>query len=90
MRRGVAITAALIATLIASPLALADVIWIPMSTKVGKFKAEMMERGLDLYGNDDSLGHVEDYGTKIKVVTHRWMTDEELELIKDAALASRR
>jgi len=90
MRRGVAIIAALIATLVASPLALADVVWIPMPTKVGKFKKECKEHGLDLYGQDDSIGQVEDFGTKLKVVTHRWLEQNELDIIMDAAVASRR
>ena len=61
-----------------------------MATKVGQFKKECMDKGLDLYGHDDSDGHVEDNGTKIKVVTNRWMEQNELDIIMDAAVASKR
>lgn len=71
-------------------LSYADVIWIPMPTKVKMFKKLMKERGLDLSGTDEADGHVEDHGTKIKIVTHRWMEMDELDKIKEAAVLARR
>lgn len=87
---GVAILAGFIATMLAAPMSFADVIWIPMATKVDKLKLELKEHGIDLYGTDESDGYVENLGTKIKIVTNRWMEDDEMELIKEAAVNARR
>ncbi len=86
--KGVVILAGLIATMIvAAPLSYADGIIVPMSTKVGMFKKLMMEKGMDLYGRDNSDGHVEDNGSKgIKVITNTSVTDEQLEWIKECAV----
>lgn len=71
-------------------MSLADVIWIPVSTKVEQMKEELRENGLDFYCSDESDGCVENLGTKIKIVTNRWMEDDEMELIKEAAVNARR
>lgn len=86
-----AIIAVLIATLVAPTLSYADGVIIPMSTKVNLFKKLMKERGMDLSGEDDSDGHVQDYGNEIKVITNRPVTLEQLDKMKEAAyLAVRR
>lgn len=90
MRRGVAILAVFVATLVASPLALSDVIWIPMSTKIEQLKADLLDKGINLSGSDDSDGHIENYGTKVKIVTNRWMEDHEMQMILEAAVNARR
>jgi len=76
--------------LVAVPISHADGVIIPMSTKVKMFKELMLERGMDFSGEDDSDGHIEDYGTKIKIYTNKPVTLEQLELIKDAAYLARR
>lgn len=89
--KGVITIAGLIATmLVMAPLSHADVIWIPMPTKIEKFKEVAKEGGLDLYGTDESDGFVEDNGTRVKVVTYRWVEADELEVLQRAALEARR
>lgn len=84
--KGVVIIAGLIATmLVAAPFAFADVAWIPGSIKVEKFKQLMLDRGMDLSGGDEADGLVENFGTKIKVVTYREVTIEQLDMMKEAA-----
>lgn len=80
----------LIATLVAPTLSYADGVIIPMSTKVNMFKKLMKEHGIDLSGEDDADGRVEDYGTTIKVYTNKPLTLDELEIIKQAAYEARR
>jgi len=89
MKSRVVITIAVfIATMMVATLSFADVIWIPMATKVEKFKEECKLGGLNLYGGDESDGFVEDNGTKIKVVTYSWMEDEQLDLIMRSAVTA--
>jgi hypothetical protein len=71
-------------------LSYADVLWIPMPTKVEMFKKLMLEKGIDLYGTDDSDGHVENHGTKIKVVTNFETNQEHLDVVLECALQARR
>ena len=82
--------AALIATLVATPLSFADGIWIPGSIKVEKFKELMLERGMNLSGSDDSDGAIEQFGTKIKVVTYKPVTEEQLNLLKEVSILTLR
>jgi hypothetical protein len=86
--KGVITLAGLITTMIvAAPLSYADGIVVPMSTKVGMFKKLMKQKGMNLYGRDNSDGHVEDNGSRgIKVITNLSVTDEQLEWIKECAV----
>jgi len=63
----------------------ADGIVIPVSIKVESFKKEMKSRGMDLFGSDDSDGHIDNLGTSIKVITYRPVTTEQMDLIKEVA-----
>lgn len=75
----------------AFPISLfADVVWIPMPTKVGEFKEIMREKGMDLSGSDNAEGFVEDHGTKIKVVTYGTLSNKQLDDMKDAAFLAAR
>lgn len=66
----------------------ADGVVIPVSTKVEQFKELMLENGMNLYGGDDADGFIEDYGTKIKIITYKQVTIEQMELMKEAAFKS--
>lgn len=73
--------------IIGSPtISYADGIIIPRSIKVGEFKKDMKNMGLDLYGRDDSDGEVINMGTSIKVITYAPVTPEKLDLIRKASL----
>lgn len=63
----------------------ADGVVIPMSIKVEKFKKEMKHHGINLYGGDEADGYIQNDGNKIKVITYKPVTMEQLELIKQAA-----
>lgn len=83
-------TAALITTLVVAPMSFADVAWIPGSIKVERFKEEMAKVGMDLSGTDEADGLVENFGTKLKVVSYRSLTIEQLDQLKEAARVSLR
>lgn len=89
-RMGVMILAGFIATMFVAPMSFADTVWIPMPTKVEKFKEIMEKHGMDLYGGDEADGYIEDFGTKIKIVTIKWLENDDLEKIKEAAFLARR
>lgn len=63
----------------------ADGVIIPGSIKVKAFKKEMKKYGFNLDGEDDSDGYIENYGTKIKVITYKPVTLDDLEVIKKVA-----
>lgn len=88
--KGIAIIAALIATLVVIPFAFADAVIIPGSVKVSKFKKIMKEFGMDLCGRDDADGLVEQRGTQIRVITYRPVTIEQMDWMKKAAQKSLR
>lgn len=88
--KGIAIIAALIATLVVIPFASADGVIIPGSVKVSKFKKIMKHLGMDLYGGDEADGLVEEGGTQIKVITYRPVTIEQMDWMKEAAQKSLR
>lgn len=66
----------------------ADGVIIPGSIKVEAFKKEMKEHGMNLYGGDEADGEIENDGTRIKVITYKPVTPEQMEIMKDAASKS--
>lgn len=82
--------AVLIATLATAPLSFADGVIIPGSIKVERFKQLMKEHGMDLYGGDDADGEIQNSGTKMKVVTYKPVTLEQMETMKEVATLSLR
>ena len=75
----------MIMALLVPTLVHADGVLIPRSIKIEQFKTEMKELGMDLYGNDDSDGTVENLGTSMKVITYGSVTIEQLELIREVS-----
>lgn len=71
-------------------IAHADGVVIPVSIKINAFIEDMKQQGMDLSGCDECDGKIEDSGTKIKVITYRPVTIEQMDLMKDAALRNRR
>lgn len=63
----------------------ADGVVIPVSIKVEAFKKMMKEKGMNLYGGDEADGFVEDSGNKIKVITYKPVTMEQMDLMKESA-----
>jgi len=72
--------------LASTTIVFADGVVIPGSIKVEAFKREMSERGMDLSGGDDADGVIENYGTKIKVITYKPVTLEQMELMREVAI----
>lgn len=66
-------------------MSFADGVIIPGSIKIEEFKKVMKENGMDLYGDDESDGFIENEGNKIKVVTYKSVTMEQLEMMKETA-----
>lgn len=66
-------------------ISFADGIVIPVSIKVEAFKREMKEKGMNLYGFDNSDGEVQNSGNRMKVITYKPVTTEQMELIKQVA-----
>lgn len=76
----------LILMVFSTSIAFADGVIIPLPIKVESFKKEMKSLGMDLSGDDDADGYVENLGTSIKVITYRPVTIEEMDLIREAAI----
>lgn len=68
-------------------LSFADEIRIPVSVKVDDFKNECKKSGFDLNEVD---GFVENKGQRFIVYTYKSVTDQQLEIIKDAAWKTKR
>jgi hypothetical protein len=68
----------------------ADEINIPFSVKIESFKRELLNQGLDLYGQDDSDGYVFDRGSEIVVYTYKPLKITDMYLIKDVAMENLR
>ena len=68
-----------------SAISFADGVIIPGSIKVNEFKEKMKQKGYDLSGSDEAYGEVENNGTKMKIITYKPVTEEELNIIKETA-----
>ena len=69
--------------LLAQPLLFADEMQIPFAINTNKFLEEAKAVGLDLYGEDDSIGHVENKGTQFIVYTYGMMSSSDLDKLKE-------
>lgn len=71
-------------TLSMSLFSYADEIQIPFPVYMDEFKAECKKQGLDLYGNRDSKGFVQDKASNFSVFTYHTATPDELTVIQEA------
>lgn len=85
-----AATCSLVASMMLSTPSFADGITIPGSIKVKEFKQLMKDRGMDLSGEDDSDGGIENRGTAIFVYTFAPLTEKQMEDMIYASAESRR
>lgn len=59
---------------------------IPFSVKEGAFKKELIKQGMNMNRDDDNGdGYVESRGATMVVYLNRRATDQQLEIIKNAA-----
>lgn len=86
----VGVSLAIGVVLASTTICFADGVIIPASIKVEAFKEEMKKHGMDLYGRDDSDGEVQNSGNSMKVITYKSVTIEQMDLIKDVAVKTRR
>lgn len=76
-----------IISMVALTPCLADELIVPFGVHVEEFKAEALERGLDLYDGD---GFVENKGMKIHIFTYKFAEINTLNLIKELTAKHRR
>lgn len=76
--------------LVVCSLSFADEIEIPIAVYMTEFKDCCSDRGLDLYGNRESDGFIQDKAQKFVVYTYRTFNEEQMEITKDCTWKSMR
>ena len=70
--------------------AFADEIQIPFAVKIDAFKKECLRNGIDFYGNDESMGFIENKGGRIIIYTYKSFDKKKLEIVQKSAMRNLR